>query len=662
MDKNLCLGADVFMKELLYITKIISADNEEFYVYISTSNFKKYVFTKIGFVLIPYNDKRLLDKLNNVNGIFYDLKDKDVNKSGLTLKEKLQKTLVILGVGVIVISLYPKASDLASYSLKRLKSYSYSSVDDQITSDSGFINQFAIAINKNDDFLDEEKVLLVDGYEKYFADWGYIFDDIDKRYVLRMAENVKVNRNVSLDYPIAGNYCFDNINLVDSAPLNTVAHEACHAFSDRGLYVGSINGFGFGYAMNEGINASINDRYFSADESYDSQRYDVLKLSLLVDDEVFIKSYQQKGPLYVVKSLGEIGVNYLDAVKYISMMDIMLFANKEKYTLPEDFYVEKDELYNKMFKLKYGYDFSESLLGTMPFDNDVHFLLDKFICNRYRENDLIVGYYNFSKKDLATKECEINYSEKLIDEYFTEIMFDYNSILLLDPNFRKNFMALGSLDLYCSSIMDNEISKGELQIAKTMFSIGINEHNLKYYTLGLVNNMLAMEEWTAEFMACYLREAESLLAHNLENTFTSTVVDLLRENGREDIVDLYTKTTLHFKEVDYNFPKRNVIDEEYFKLRQTNNYIIDNNKIVLKLDVDEYSVYEGIYNGDYLFFQQVNENDCKKYDMIFDDDNGRYCYSDIYNVQGDIDTDAIKIEVCVPMDSKQINEPIRLNK
>lgn len=63
--------------------------------------------------MLPHKDKKLLDVLNNVEGIVYQAKD---NRK-LTPKERLQN---ILGVSVTIISVYPKMSDIISYSLKKL--------------------------------------------------------------------------------------------------------------------------------------------------------------------------------------------------------------------------------------------------------------------------------------------------------------------------------------------------------------------------------------------------------------------------------------------------------------------------------------------------------------------------------------------------------------
>ena len=162
-----------------------------------------------------------------------------------------------------------------------------------------------------------------------------------------MAENVNINRNAWMPRWASGDYKLGKIDIATGkGSMSTITHETAHALSDRGLVVGSINGYGLGYALDEGINTSVNDKYYSKDHVYGSQRLDTLKLSLLVDNETLIKTYQTKGPAYLIDKICEENaeINRIDIVKYISMMDIELFIDLykacENYSLPKDYIIK----------------------------------------------------------------------------------------------------------------------------------------------------------------------------------------------------------------------------------------------------------------------------------------------------------------------------------
>lgn len=212
--------------------------------------------------------------------------------------------MAILGVTVTMLTIEPAAVELVSYSLKTLKGTAYSGIVLENTSTKDFINNFSIAINKNNDYEDNEKITIIEGFAKYFDDWGYLLDERDQKYILNIIENVNINRNVPLPPWAIGSYALGNISTITGEDtVSTISHETAHALSDRGLALGTVNGFGFGYALNEGINPSVNNFYYRSDYSYFSQQNDVFKLSLLVDDETLIESYQKKVPHIYVQLL-----------------------------------------------------------------------------------------------------------------------------------------------------------------------------------------------------------------------------------------------------------------------------------------------------------------------------------------------------------------------
>ena len=81
------------MKEMLYITKVISDVNkQEIYVFISLEDFKKYAFTKKNNFFIPYNDKYFLDILNNVEKVMYHQELEESPKENDNKKTKKKKS------------------------------------------------------------------------------------------------------------------------------------------------------------------------------------------------------------------------------------------------------------------------------------------------------------------------------------------------------------------------------------------------------------------------------------------------------------------------------------------------------------------------------------------------------------------------------------------
>ena len=194
------------MKDLLYVTKIDFDKKDEIYIYISMRDLKKYAFTKKENFLLPHKDKKLLDVLNNVEGIVYQAKD---NRK-LTPKERLQN---ILGVSVTIISVYPKMSDIISYSLKKVKSYSYSDSVNAYAQQVYDILLLNLLIEKEDFLITDDGHIVVrledDEVDVFAARQGeyiFYFEDADEEYC-QVFDKL-------FDYD-GGRYCYANINLSD---------------------------------------------------------------------------------------------------------------------------------------------------------------------------------------------------------------------------------------------------------------------------------------------------------------------------------------------------------------------------------------------------------------------------------------------------------------
>lgn len=659
------------MNKLLYVTNLVCKDGKYIYIYISLNDFRKYAFIKNEEELIAYDNKELLDVLNNKLGIMYEANtDFEDSKAKLSIKQRLQKLLAVLGVGVTLFTVEPKVVELVSYTLKRATALSYSSIILDETSDKGFLNEFFTAINKNGDLLDEEKEKIFEGFTKYFSDWGYLLDTLDRKYILNMAENVNINRNAILPPWACASYALGNINIEKGKDsLDTVTHEYNHAFSDRGLAIGTVNGFGFGYAMNEGINTAINEQYYCEDGSYCNQMLDVLKLSLLVGNEVLIEAYQKRGSKCVVSKMKDLGIDYADAVKYISMMDIELFVDGyevfgEKYNLPNSFYEAKDALYNKMFKSKYGYDFSETVFRRLGVGYGEYgglgrhsFLEEKFYIKR--EDGFTIRYYDEVPKEvLIQKESSVDISKYFIDESSPLEYCEESYLKILAPDFKNIVNKLGSFEsVYCYLTHESYNDEYSLDIREMLLG-HLDEDNIEFYTHCFIHNMLSFDQ-TAEFMACYMKSLSDCISKKLYKSFQVLAIEELENMDRDDIIDLYCNTTIEFKSFNLDNIFESVIKDNYYRTKETKDFIITDKKLIVKVEGEENRVSEIIYD-DYVvdgnYYHSALES--KYWDEVFGCEGGFYQFLDLSSDLGlsDVNADDLKIRVTISQEDKSIGD------
>lgn len=646
------------MKEMLYITKVISDVNkQEIYVFISLEDFKKYAFTKKNNSFIPYNDKYFLDILNNVEKVMYHQEleespkenDNKKTKKNLSVKEKVQKVLAGLGIAVTLVSVEPALVEAVSYSLKRVNSFSYSTLIDEKTSNDEFMEQFTIAINKNQDYKERERKVIIEGYAKYIDDWGYLLEEADKEYILHMAENVNINRGTWLPRWAIGSYGSGNINITNQVnDVPCVSHESAHAFSDRGLIAGSKNWFGLGRAFNEGINTSITDKYIIGDIAYPAQRYDTMKLSLLAEDEDIIIAYQKEGPEYFCKKVAERNknINYTDVLRYLSMMDLELFLNYykiiEDYKLPVEFFKEKDELYNKMFKAKYGYDFSESVDGQLDKIYNANFL-DAEITGS-KSDGFKSQLYSIPKNLLASKASDFDYSKYIVGENYD---FKYSEAL----NFLVSVSEVekyNSWDEFCSAFAEKYSSdEEEFNKVKSVFTQELCDDNFDYY-MGYALDKVSKTNYSSEFTTCYIRELYNILKKDIENKekfsekksvenfdekFNKKIQQFLIQNNMQDVLNLYYNSDIKFVEFDSDCLHNCILPEEYMMNHKSDNYVLlDNGLLILKTSENE-DIWSAKYGEEEnIYLEEVHdEQSIEMVNGYFASSNGKYYYTNLYS-------------------------------
>ena len=673
------------MKEMLYITKVISDVNkQEIYVFISLEDFKKYAFTKKNNFFIPYNDKYFLDILNNVEKVMYHQEleespkenDNKKTKKNLSVKEKVQKVLAGLGIAVTLVSVEPALVEAVSYSLKRVNSFSYSTLIDEKTSNDEFMEQFTIAINKNQDYKEKERKVIIEGYAKYIDDWGYLLEEADKEYILHMAENVNINRGAWQPRWAIGSYGSGNINITDQDNVPCVSHESAHAFSDRGLIAGSVNWFGLGYAFNEGINTSINDKYIIRDRVYTAQRYDTMKLSLLAEDEDIIIAYQKEGPEYFCKKVTERNknINYTDVLRYLSMMDLELFLNHykiiEDYKLPVEFFKEKDELYNKMFKAKYGYDFSESVYDQLDKTRGANFL-DAEITG-IKSDGFKSQLYSIPKNLLASKASDFDYSKYIVGENYD---FKYSEALnfLVSASEVEKY---NSWDEFCSAFAEKYSSdEEEFNKVKSVFTQELCDDNFDYY-MGYALDKVSKTNYSSEFTTCYIRELYNILKKDIENKekfsekksvenfdekFNKKIQQFLIQNNMQDVLNLYYNSDIKFVEFDSDCLHNCILPEEYMMNHKSDNYVLlDNGLLILKTSENE-DIWSAKYGEEEnIYLEEVHdEQSIEMVNGYFASSNGKYYYTNLYSYSfgsKEIEKEKINIYVYLVVKTEELQK------
>lgn len=645
---------------MLYITKLINKNNQDIYIYMTQEDYKKYAFTKKGNFMFLYEDKNLLDALNNTSGKIYEESADKNKKRKLTLKEKIQKSLSILGIVATIIAIEPAALELVSYSLKKVNSISHTDTIDENTETDDYLEQFSISINKNNQYNDKEKEEIIKGFSDYINDWGYLLNETDKKYILHMIENVKINRSAWMPKWARGDYALEQINIKEENDyLNVVTHETCHLLSDRGLLVGTINGYGLGYAINEGINTSVNSKYYSNDDAYDKQVKDIMKLSLLVDNETLVKSYQKEGPALIASEISKSipGITYIEVLKYISMLDIELFIDTyqmiEDYKLSKDFYKEKEELYNKMFKAKYGYDFSESVMAKTK-AKPQSFLEDDIFVRK--ETEIDTKFYKLPKECLAKKDSNFEYEKYSNGEYFN-INYNYLLKILVSPEELRQYETID--EFIVDYAKKYPIAENELNQIKTIFTEGLTEDNINCYIMHVLDRMLT-ENKSPEYIACYLKliyksVKDSSDISNIKEKFDEKLNKALEKNDMHEVADLYHNSDICFKNEDAYYLDELVMPEEYRKIEKTGNYIItETGVLILNVSSDE-SYWNSNYGDQKIHLEEPDSSIAIYCKEKFDYQDGKYYYANLHKDLNTSEIDTEKVEIYV-LTKVKVNE------
>lgn len=593
---------------IIKVTEINNSDIDSLYVYINTDTFEKYLYKKINKFLFPYTDVVLLNYLNNKDKIVYG-----------TFKDKVKKTISILGVVLTIGTVEPYLAEGLSFSLKRINSYSISS---SVDLNDEFINSFKSSLWKNDDFTEEEKTFIFNDYEEKINKYGYLLDENDKKYILSQIENVKVNRNVKLPRWASGDYILRNINIKED-DLVTVRHEVYHALSDHGLLVGTINGYGMGYSINEDVNSSFND-----DNAYNS--YDALKLSLLIGKETLLKAYLKGNINDIINSIVDNceGISRYEAIKYICMKDVELFVDHykviEKYSLPNSFYSEKDELYNKMFKAKYGYDFKESLIyNNIGFTNPelirYNFLNDKM--GIVMKKGGFQYYIGCDIKDCTKNINDTEYMNKVSYKFFDG---NYNSFMSIIIE-KDELLKYNSMDDFYKDYSNKYsfIDDVEDKLKFIFSGFTINEENINKFMDFFVPYVLS-KNLSPKETAAYFRTSSSYLnvyehdenfynhmkpkLNNIKNMYTKSLNERLK-GINDEVFDYYNNTTISYIRFEPNDIENNILSNSYYRLEETDNYRIDLENRMITLRVDEDTIpYETKYDDSYISFHKENLN------------------------------------------------------
>lgn len=373
--------------ELIYVTSLINKEtNKKIYIMIDPETGYKFLSSdKDNYV--PYYDEELLDELNK-DAEYYEKKD---NLKKIIAISGVLNTISLTLAGITLIKQMSNSN--MDYVLRREVPGYFTRDNIDYNNVEEFNNEFARNVSINQYYSSKEAEIIKAGGSDFLYDWGYLFSEKQKKDLLYGIRSFKIDREAEFESSqVVGTYYEGQIKIKeDHHNVLTTTHEVIH-----GIFRHSSNSrrkflFGFGRSMDEAMTATINAHYFEpyagyeTEESYNEQRKDLFKLSLLIDDTEAIMNSQlfHKEDIFDLVHKACPNIPLKDLIRYFSMLDTaMLSIKNDKYTLDNNFEHEMDELYRKMYQDKYGKELPEDIvfLSNDFLSDNVKFYIKSYPC------------------------------------------------------------------------------------------------------------------------------------------------------------------------------------------------------------------------------------------------------------------------------------------
>ncbi|MDD6879653.1 MAG: hypothetical protein PUD59_05500 [bacterium] len=514
-------------------------------------------------------------------------------------------------------------------------------IDNEFVNNSNkLIDEFNKAVDSNYNFSDLESRITKISCNKLLNDWGYLYDnDEDFENLIYIISNLDIIRNQIFNENISGCYTLSNEIKVSNqdcllSDASVFNHELIHAVSNHGLTIGTLGCITFGKGFNEGISESIKRKYgINGYNTYDNAIIDTFKLSILIGKENIMKSFLVDSIYYLVKSIKDCcnNIKITDILKYIYMIDEETNSYKNGIKLNDNFFKEKDELYNKLYKSVYKKNFNNLNIVNCNFlDDKVTIEIDnKKYCipvSKYNE----INFNNISEYEMY---CTIE-SEDLNNNYLIFLMDEEEKI-----KYKSNTKKCIDNLLYKYKSMEDEKYNKFINILN-----GINGTTVSDYVNLIIdvldNKNLDKYEYVSE-----LREFESIVSYSnyncddIKKLINREIINELNKRNYEDLLFLYESTDICYVIYDYYNRNNCIISNTYNEFVEIDNYRIFNNRIVVDLD-DEYSIYKVNCNDELLEMHKVNDSISSFFKTLFKTDNSNFymsseeiCISELYDVE-----------------------------
>lgn len=636
---------------MIKLTTISDDKFDKIDIYLSEEDYKKYAFVTIDDEKYYYNDPKINEIINRNN----TLANSDYQKKVSKAKEKIKdlKTGLIMSTalalqGIIVASSLTLNSYFSvknnNFKINKEFSRNYSSI--ALDEDDIFISQLNNEIDKNTSIKDQEKGQIKEGLYSFINDYGYLMNHTDKMRFLELIKNVNIFRNAKMNDITLGYYnaSDDNIYIKYEDDLNTITHEFSHLITDNGKFVGTC--VELGRALNEGITESINLKYYNVTSkkgSYPTERNDVFKLSLLCDRDAIIDSYLHSDLSIFIDNICDNcdRISKRDVLKYLYLMDTLLENNLSNKN-SEELVLQKTQLYNKMFKAKYGYSFYDSYANKVYNNN---FLDDEFVCSSSKGIfDSTTYKVSFDKlKEMTNIELDNNILDLHFDfhkAYYYFFLFGGQETI-----FDNNIHTVSQIYDYFDKYENSDEIKDNIRLF--LESDGLNDDLLPKYLdtlLNTVGNDMIDVKYTSSLLKMINENYCVNTNKSSKEFFNKTLEEVLNKNNSlsrdklDEIKYYYFNTDIRLSSYSVGSFDDFELADSYYEINKASNYMIfdgdefnylifnlDKHQVIYdEFDKDEDSVYDIEFTKKYSFEKVDDPSDIEKFNRLFNSNYGNY--------------------------------------
>ena len=561
------------MDRLVFVSKITDEFGNTKYIYLNTELDRIMVSDKEVDTFDMEHSEAVDDFIND-----------NTPYKGKLFTSKLNKKLAALGIVVTLLCVEPKIVEGLNWVAKRASVIISQADNSYDAKKDDFVEKLCEIIDNNEYYTESERESLKSGLPDFYNDWGHLLNETNKRYILTLFARLKIKREVDTPRWATATYGKGVIKLsmsnYNGADDDVTSHESGHALSDHGLTIGSINGYGMGFALNEAINTVVTVKYFDSDNTYKNQTRDLRKLTLLTGNiDCFIKYYLTGDISDVVDSIKSNcpGIKESDIKLYISMMDLQLFFDTYKiiegYTLNEEFYENKDALYHKMLSARvpnYESYFSLDYLNINYWEGTV--IISKGLLN-YRLPLEKLEYIAYD--DSFLDQYAISYSDYEITHFLGYYSFeDFNS-----SDFKKHVEEKFSGNEEMISLFYDYYSRGDAESNDEdylkLFLYSIDADNIEPF----VAAMLIRDRVGIGGLGTSASDDEKTVYENSYDMMKETE-EIINKMCSPEISYWFNKTDISFSD----FPARDTLNDTYNEIENAKYKVVDDTTVLICVD------------------------------------------------------------------------------